>query len=123
MEKFELWMGYFPGCVVVCNKAARENNDYKEVARISYAGNIKYYVQKWYIPADALQKIEETAKGERAKFDEWLDLEIKCRPRHIYEKMLDSFTWDELKEHFDTAKGGELLDLIAHARPLYTAKS
>ena len=122
MEKFELWMGYFPGCIVVCNKAARENNDYKEVARISYAGNIKYYVQKWYIPADALQKIEETAKGERAKFDEWLDREIKYRPGYIYEKMLDVLTAGELLEHLD-AKVKGLRECIDRLRPLYTAKS
>lgn len=122
MEKFELWMGYFPGCIVVCNKAARENNDYKEVARISYAGNIKYYVQKWYIPADALQKIEETAKGERAKFDEWLDREIKYRPGYIYEKMLDALTAWELLEHLD-AKVKGLRECIDRLRPLYTAKS
>ena len=121
MEKFELWMGYFPGCIVVANKAIHENGDYKEVARITYAGNIKYYVNKYTIPADALEKIEKTAKEERAKFDEWLDREIELRPGYIYEKMLDSLSAGELFEHLD-AKVKGLRECIDRLRPLYTSK-
>lgn len=122
MSNFELWIGYFPGCIVVANKAVHENGDYKDIARITYAGNIKYYVNKHTIPADALEKIEKIAKEERAKFDEWLDREIEHRPGYIYEKMLDSLSWDELKAHLD-AKVKGLLECIDHVRPIFTAKS
>lgn len=121
MSNFELWIGYFPGCIVVCNKLEVEHGDYKQVARITYAGNIKYYVQKWEIPADALEKIENIAREERKKFDEWLDREIKYRPGYIYEKMLDSLSAGELLEHLD-AKVKGLRECIDRLRPLYTSK-
>ena len=43
-KKFDLFMGCLGNGLTVCNKAVMENGDYKMVAHISPAGNIKFYV-------------------------------------------------------------------------------
>jgi hypothetical protein len=65
---FELWFGCFGNGTMVCNKAVKENGDYKEVAHISEHGVIKFYVDESYIPKDAVRRIRETAQREKEEF-------------------------------------------------------
>ena len=74
MADFELFIGYLGNGATVCNKAVQENGDYKMVAHISVAGNIKYYVKEDYIPEDAMEKIKATALSHREHIVERLDM-------------------------------------------------
>lgn len=65
MKKFELFLGCFGNGTIACNKAVYENGDYKQVAHISPAGNIKLYVKPDYIPVDDMKTIEKVAKRNR----------------------------------------------------------
>lgn len=67
MEKFELFIGYFGNGATVCNSAVYEHGDYKKIAYISPAGNIKLFVRPGYIPADAMQKINNKAMDHKNK--------------------------------------------------------
>ena len=72
MAKFELFMGCLGNGVTVCNKAVTEHGDYKKVAHISEHGHIKLYVSEDYIPADAMQRIRNTAEANKAEFlEKW----------------------------------------------------
>lgn len=67
MEKFDLFVGYFGNGATVCNKAVHDHGDYKKIAHISPAGNIKLFVRPGYIPADAMIKIENIARNHKQK--------------------------------------------------------
>lgn len=67
-KKFELFMCCLGNGITVCNKAVIENGDYKKIAHISNAGNIKFYVQESYIPATEMDKIKRTASGDSKNF-------------------------------------------------------
>lgn len=72
MAKFELFMGCLGNGVTVCNKAVAESGDYKEVAHISEHGVIKFYVSEDYIPAEAMQRIRNTAEANKVEFlEKW----------------------------------------------------
>lgn len=66
-KNFELFIGYLGNGATVCNSAVYEHGDYKTIAHISNAGNIKFYVAPDYIPAEAMQKIQETAEEHKKK--------------------------------------------------------
>ena len=68
-KKFDLFMGCLGNGLTVCNKAVIENGDYKMVAHISPAGNIKFYVSENYIPAEDMARIQSAAAdmGEEYK--------------------------------------------------------
>lgn len=68
MKKFELFMGCFGNGITVSNKAVMEHGDYKRIAHISNAGNIKLYVSENYIPAEEMKKIKTAAKANKEKF-------------------------------------------------------
>ncbi len=126
MAKFELWMGYFGNGLLVCNKAVMEYGDYKEIAYISPAGNIVYYVSDEYIPAEDKAKIENTASGYREEFEKQLDAEISQHPAQIYAKMLDRMSYTDLRNFLDDCKklGIEGCAEKARAlRSLYLARS
>lgn len=99
MRKFELFMGYLGNGCTVCNKAVEEHGDYKQVAHISNAGNIKFYVPVESIPGDALLRIEHVADTHRANFAAWMDAEINARPAAMYGRILDALPWEEYKRH------------------------
>jgi hypothetical protein len=69
-KKFELFMGCLGNGTTVCNKAVTEHGDYKYIAHISEHGVIKFYVDKSYIPDDAMQKIKAVAQRDKEKFME-----------------------------------------------------
>lgn len=74
-KNFKLFIGYLGNGATVCNSAVYENGDYKTIAHISPAGHIKLYVSADYIPADAMQKIRETAARHEAETRARLDRE------------------------------------------------
>lgn len=76
MVDFELFIGYLGNGATVCNKAVEENGDYKTIAHISVAGNIKLYVKEDYIPKDAMEKIKATAQSHKEQTIERLDREL-----------------------------------------------
>ena len=67
-KKFELFMCCLGNGTTVCNKAVREDGDYKTVAHISAAGNIKFYVPEDYIPPEDMARIRSCADSDKAKF-------------------------------------------------------
>ena len=77
MSSFELFIGYLGNGATVCNKAVYENGDYKHVAHISVAGNVKLYVQPGYIPNEDMEKINELAARHKKETEERLDKELK----------------------------------------------
>lgn len=83
-KNFELFIGYLGNGATVCNSAVYENGDYKTIAHISNAGNIKLYVEPDYIPAEAMQRIQETAAEHRKKALERLDLYLNYKARATY---------------------------------------
>lgn len=85
-NKFELFMCSMGNGIVVCNKAIEEHGDYKSIAYISKGGNVKFYVNKSYIPSEDMEKIKKTAEKMRndyaTKFSQLTELEQ-------YQKILD----------------------------------
>ena len=92
-KKFELFIGYLGNGATVCNKAVCENGDYKQIAHISEAGNIKYYVPVDYIPGDALLRIEHLADTHRENTKQRLDRELtatqKWQRNHSFSRILE----------------------------------
>lgn len=78
MRKFELFLGCLGNGTTVCNKAVYESGDYKTIAHISPAGNIKLYVKPDYIPAADMEKIKRVAAADRQKTQK--DLEKALNP-------------------------------------------
>ena len=66
--KFELFCGCFGNGTTVCNKAVKENGDYKKIAHISEGGNIRLYVAESHIPAAEMETIRTMANREKAEF-------------------------------------------------------
>lgn len=66
-KNFELFIGYLGNGATLANCAVIEGGDYKQIGHISNAGNIKLYVVPDYIPAEAMQKIQETAEEHKKK--------------------------------------------------------
>ena len=87
MNNFELFIGYLGNGATVCNKAVQENGNYKTVAHISTAGNIKLYVKDDYIPQDSMKKIKTTAQSHREQTIKRLDRELSTD--YGYGRILD----------------------------------
>ena len=86
-KKFELFMCCLGNGTTVCNKAVKEHGDYKMIAHISPAGNIKFYVSEDYIPEKDMQIIRKCANSDKARFR--ADFE-KMDKYEQYGKILDS---------------------------------
>lgn len=92
-KNFKLFMGCLGNGITVCNSAVMEHGDYKYIAHISKAGNIKLYVRKSYIPEDAMQKIIDAANQNRSEFMEHWN---KLSNIKKYEILLDSLPFSEV---------------------------
>ena len=86
-KKFELFMCCLGNGTTVCNKAVREDGDYKTIAHVSDAGNIKFYVPEDYIPETDMQKILRLAEYERKEFRAQFEKMDKYKQ---YERILDA---------------------------------
>lgn len=73
MEKFRLFMGYLDSGIMVCNAAVEEHGDYKYIAHISDGGNIHFYVEESYIPADAMEKIRQAANNNAVMYHAYFE--------------------------------------------------
>lgn len=104
-RKFELFMGCLGNGTTVCNKAVEEHGDYKRIAHISPAGNIKLYVDPDYIPADDMKRIEAAADRDRAEFLRRLNLEVKANPNEAYFKMLEALPTDVFLAYIENKEG------------------
>lgn len=104
-KKFELFMGCLGNGTTVCNKAVMEHGDYKTIAHISPAGNIKLYVNPDYIPPDDMKRIESAAEHNRAEFLRRLDLETKANPNAAYLKMLEALPIDVFLYYIENKNG------------------
>lgn len=106
-KNFELFIGYLGNGATVCNKAVTEHGDYKTVAHISNAGNIKLYVEPDYIPAEAMQRIQGTAAAHKKdtleKLDQSLNISKYSKMGPKYAKMQEQYErrrWlDELSRY------------------------
>lgn len=123
MEKFELWLGCFGNGLTVCNKAVEVNGDYKTVAHISNAGNIKLYVKESYIPREDMERIKEVAENNKKNFITKLKADIKANPSMVYRKMLEGISTAEFCEF--TKKGNDLsiAEKIKILLPIYLKKN
>lgn len=100
-KKDDLFIGEFPGCVVFADKTVEERGDYKQLARVSHAGNISYVEDESKVPEWAREAVKRQAEWKKKEFDKWAKNEIKCRPVSFYARMLDSMTLEELIEWCD----------------------
>ena len=67
-KKFDLGMYHLGNGTTVRNRAVKEHGDYKYIAHISAAGNIKFYVPEDYIPPEDMARIRSCADSDKAKF-------------------------------------------------------
>lgn len=104
-NKFELFMGHLGNGTTVCNKAVMEHGDYKTIAHISPAGNIKLYVNPDYIPPDDMKRIESAAERNRAEFLRRLNLEAAANPNAAYLKMLFALPTDVFLSYIENKEG------------------
>lgn len=104
-NKFELFMGHLGNGTTVCNKAVMEHGDYKTIAHISPAGNIKLYVNPDYIPPNDMKRIESAAERDRAEFIHRLSLEAAANPNAAYLKMLDALPLDVFLSYIENKEG------------------
>ena len=96
MKNFDLFLGCLGNGITVCNKAVLEDGDYKRVAHISPAGNIRLYVSADYIPAADMERISAAASRNRAEFSRRFEL----LPDAVqYEKILDALPISALLEY------------------------
>ena len=105
-KKFELFMCCLGNGTTVCNKAVMEHNDYKHIAHISNAGNIKLYVDEDYIPAEDMKRIKVYADKCACDFHNNFE---KQSVKQQYYKILDKFSEVSIEE---------FLKLIDDKRPL-----
>lgn len=107
LEKREdLFIGQFPGCLVFADRTEQENGDYKDVARVTRAGNIKYMTVPSTLPDWVHKIIEEQAKQRKTEWRKCVDLEIACRPMYFYEKMLGELPESEFVEWIKRKRTG-----------------
>lgn len=116
MEKFKLFMGCLGNGITVCNKAVTENGDYKRIAHISNAGNIKLYVSENYIPADAMVTIKLSAESRKESFKENFE---SLPETEQYGKILDSLPIGKLLETFKL--NGTISEKLPDLRKYYYA--
>lgn len=86
----DLFIGQFPGCLVFADKTVEENGDYKDLARVTHAGNIKYMAEKWELPDWVKRIVEEQAEQKKLEWKKYVEREIGARPGYFYEKMMDA---------------------------------
>ena len=76
MKNTDLFIGHFPGCIVVADKSQYSNGDYKTLAHVSYAGNVHLFVQQTILPDFVQKTIQRISKENRKKFDEDFEKEL-----------------------------------------------
>lgn len=108
MRKFDIFVGYFGNGATVCNKAVCSHGDYKQIAHISPAGNVKLFVRSGYIPDDAMQQINDIAKSHKKKTIDFLNLALNV-DRYDFEYNF-SRIMNEISNHTPYRNYIELID-------------
>lgn len=96
MKNFDLFLGCLGNGITVCNKAVLERGDYKRVAHISPAGNIRLCVPSSYIPAADMERINAAARRNKAEFSRRFELLPEAAQ---YEKILDALPTSAFLEY------------------------
>ena len=126
MKHTDLFIGNFPGCVVVADKSVMEHGDYKKLAYISHAGNVQYFVQQNNLPDFVLDAIQRISKENRKKFDENFERELSYGETHpssyrLLDRMLDTLTPTEFLDFCKKEICGVQNRCLA-LREIYTAR-
>lgn len=90
MANFELFMGCLGNGLTVCNKAVEEHGDYKQIAHISPAGNIKWYIPVSSVPGPALLRIEHTADAMYHNAKQAIERDLTADKARTYYRMLNA---------------------------------
>ena len=101
--KFELWFGCFGNGTTVCNKAVARNGEYKKIAHISEAGNIRLYVPESHIPPTEMEKIRAMAIRNKAEF------------RRCFERLPQATQYGKI---IDKVSHERFMEIVADKRPL-----
>ena len=123
MERKDLFIGDFPGCVVVADKSTLVRGDYKTIARISHAGNVQYTVPEASLPEFVHEAVQSISKENRAKFDKKFEQELSYGDpvvSRLLEDMLDTLTQTEFQDFIKKDIHGIRNRCLA-LREIYTA--
>ena len=123
MKNFELFMGCLGNGLTICNKAVMEHNDYKQIAHISPAGNIKWYIPVESVPGDALLRIEHTADAMYHNFKSALERDIAANRERMYFRMLNALSVPELLDFMNTTHGEPEDSKVEKLKALYLARA
>ena len=123
MSKFELFMGCLGNGLTVCNKAVMEHGDYKQIAHISPAGNIKWYIPAESVPGDALLRIEHTADTMYHNFKSALERDISADKARTYFRMLNALSVSELLTFMNTTKEEPEENKVEKLKSLYLQRA
>lgn len=119
MENFELFMGSLGNGLTVCNKAVEEHGDYKQIAHISPAGNIKWYIPVSSVPGPALLRIEHTADAMYHNFKSSLERDLAADKTRTYFHMLDELSYSQYEEFTKSTKDDPEEAKIEKLKALY----
>ena len=123
MSKFELFMGSLGNGLTVCNKAVMEHGDYKQIAHISPAGNIKWYIPVESVPGDALLRIEHTADAMYHNFKSALERDISADKGRTYFRMLNALSVSELLTFMNATYGEPEDSKVEKLKALYLQRA
>lgn len=126
MKHTDLFIGNFPGCVVVADKSVTVNGDYKTLAHVSHAGNVQLFVPEESLPDFVQEAIQRISKENRKKFDENFEKELRFGETHpfsyrLLNRMLDTLTPAEFLDFCKKEIHG-VRDRCLALREIYTAR-
>lgn len=123
MANFELFMGCLGNGLTICNKAVMEHGDYKQIAHISPAGNIKWYVPVGYVPGPDLLRIEHTADAMYHNFKSALERDLAADKSRTYFRMLNALSVSELLDFMNTTHGEPEDSKVEKLKALYLQRA
>ena len=127
MKNFELFMGELGNGLTVCNKAVEEHGDYKQIAHISPAGNIKWYIPVSSVPGPDLLRIEHTADAMYHNFKSALERELAADDERMiwrtYWRMMDALPYDVMRRFNDETKNAAMPDKVEKLKALYLQRA
>lgn len=123
MANFELFMGCLGNGLTVCNKAVEEHGDYKQIAHISPAGNIKWYIPVSSVPGPDLLRIEHTADAMYHNFKSALERDLSADKARTYFRMLDALSTPEMVEFIKATQGESDDTKVEKLKTLYLQRA
>lgn len=123
MKRFELFMGCLGNGLTVCNKAVMEHGDYKQIAHVSPAGNIKWYIPVSSVPGPDLLRIEHTADAMYHNFKSALERDLSADKARTYFRMLNALSVSELLDFMNTTYGETEDSKVEKLKALYLQRA